>query len=271
MMICKTDEQVELMRKSARLVSKTLTEVAKILRPGKDTLSIDKMIGEFIRDHKAIPSFLNYQGSYPFNSCISVNDVVVHGFPNKKELNEGDIVSVDIGVILNDWHGDHAYTFAIGDPGAEVMQLIQVTKESLYKGIEKAIVGNRVGDIGFAIQEHTEKKHGYGVVRDLVGHGLGRNMHEGPQVPNYGKRGSGSKLKDGLVLAIEPMINLGTKEVYTDKDGWTVRTKDGKASVHFEHDVCVRKTKADILSDYSIIEKAEEENSNLYTMADQVK
>ena len=271
MMIYKTDEQVELMRKSARLVSKTLAEVAKILKPGIDTLSIDKMIGQFIRDHKAIPSFLKYQGSYPFNSCISVNDVVVHGFPTKKELQEGDIVSVDIGVILNDWHGDHAYTFAIGDPGPETMQLIQVTKESLYKGIEKAVAGNRVGDIGFAIWEHTEKKYGYGVVRDLVGHGLGRNMHEAPQVPNYGKRGSGSKLKEGLTLAIEPMINMGTREVFTDKDGWTVRTKDGKPSVHFEHDVCVRKGKADILSDYSIIEKVEEENENLFTMADQVK
>lgn len=264
-MICKTDEQVELMRKSARLVSKTLAEVAKILRPGMDTLSIDKLIGDFIRDHKAIPSFLNYQGSYPFNSCISVNDVVVHGFPNKNELKEGDIVSVDVGVILNEWHGDHAYTFAIGDPGKDVMKLIKVTKESLYKGIEKAIAGNRVGDIGFAIQEHTERKHGYGVVRDLVGHGLGRSMHEAPQVPNYGKRGSGSKLKDGLVLAIEPMINMGTREVFTDKDGWTVRTRDGKPSVHFEHDVCVRKTKADILSDYSIIEKEEKANANLFT------
>lgn len=271
MMTYKTDEQVELMRKSARLVSKTLAEVAKILRPGIETLSIDKMIGQFIKDHKGVPSFLNYQGSYPFNSCISVNDVVVHGFPTRNELKEGDIVSVDIGVILNDWHGDHAYTFAIGDPGPGIMQLIQVTKESLYKGIEKAVAGNRVGDIGFAIWEHTEKMHGYGVVRDLVGHGLGRNMHEAPQVPNYGKRGTGSKLKEGLTLAIEPMINMGTKEVFTEKDGWTVRTKDGKPSVHFEHDVCVRKGKADILSDYSIIEKVEEENANLFTLADQVK
>jgi methionyl aminopeptidase len=166
---------------------------------------------------------------------------------------------------LNEWHGDHAYTFAIGDPGEDVMKLIRVTKESLYKGIEKAVIGNYVGDIGWAIQEHTEKKHGYGVVRDLVGHGLGRQMHEDPQVPNYGKRGTGKKLKDGLVLAIEPMINMGTREVKTDSDGWTVRTKDGKPSVHFEHDVCVRKNKADILSDYSIIEKAERANPNLFT------
>ncbi|HMK26108.1 MAG TPA: type I methionyl aminopeptidase [Chitinophagaceae bacterium] len=262
MMIAKTNAEVELMRQSALLVSKTLSEVAKLLKPGITTLSIDKMIGSFIHDHHGIPSFLNYRG-YPFNSCISVNDVVVHGFPGKNELKEGDIVSIDIGIILNDWHGDHAYTFAIGDPGEEVLRLIKVTKGSLYKGIEKAVAGNRVGDIAFAIQEYTERDHGYGVVRELVGHGLGKNMHEDPQVPNYGKRGSGPKLKEGLVLAIEPMINLGKRDVYTEEDGWTVRTKDGKPSVHFEHDVCVRKIKADILSDYSIIEKAEKQNSNL--------
>jgi methionyl aminopeptidase len=266
MMIYKTNEQIELMRRSALLVSKTLTEIAKILRPGMTTLSIDKTIGEFVRDHHAVPSFLNYKG-YPYNSCLSVNDVVVHGFPGKNELKEGDIISVDIGVILNEWHGDHAYTFAIGDPGAEVIKLIQVTKQSLYKGIEKAVAGNRVGDIAFAIQEHTERKHGYGVVRELVGHGLGKSMHEDPQVPNYGKRGTLSKLKEGLVLAIEPMINLGKKDVFTEADGWTVRTKDGKPSVHFEHDVCIRKDKADILSDYSIIEKAEAANPNLFTHA----
>jgi methionyl aminopeptidase len=264
MMIYKTEEQIEMMRKSALLVSKTLTEVAGMLRAGITTLSIDKMIGEFIRDHHAVPSFLNYKG-YPYNSCFSVNDVVVHGFPGKDELKEGDIISVDIGVILNEWHGDHAYTFAIGDPGDAVLQLIRVTKESLYKGIEKAVAGNRIGDIAFAIQEHTEKKHGYGVVRELVGHGLGRSMHEDPQVPNYGKRGTREKLKEGLVLAIEPMINLGKKDVFTEQDGWTVRTKDGKPSVHFEHDVCVKKGKADILSNYATIEKAELANPNLYT------
>jgi len=265
MIIYKTNEEVEQMRKSALLVSKTLAEVAKMLGPGITTLAIDEFIGNFVRDHKAVPSFFDYRG-YPYNSCLSVNDVVVHGFPNKKELREGDIISVDIGVILNEWHGDHAYTFAIGDPGPEVAQLIRVTKESLYKGIEKAIAGNRVGDISFAIQEHTEKKYGYGVVRELVGHGLGKSMHEDPQVPNYGRRGSGTKLKEGIVLAIEPMINLGTKDVYTEDDGWTVRTKDGKVSVHFEHDVCVRKNKADILSDYSIIEAAEKANKNLFTV-----
>jgi methionyl aminopeptidase len=264
MMILKTNEQVECMRQSALLVSKTLAEVARDLRPGITTQSIDKKIGQFVLDHKAVPSFLHYRG-YPFNSCISVNDVVVHGFPGPEELREGDIVSIDIGVILNGWHGDHAYTFAIGEPADEVKQLIRVTKESLYKGIEKAVAGNRVGDIAFAIQDYTERKHGYGVVRELVGHGLGRNLHEDPQVPNYGKRGSGQKLKEGLVLAIEPMINLGKKEVYTEADGWTVRTKDGKPSAHFEHDVCIRKGRADILSEYSIIEKAEEMNPNLYT------
>ncbi len=263
MIIYKTEEQVELMRKSALLVSRTLAEVAKILRPGITTAELDVLIGQMIRDNNAIPSFLNYNG-YPYNSCISVNDVVVHGFPKKDTLNEGDIVSVDVGVILNGWHGDHAYTFAIGNPGEEVVKLIAVTKESLYKGIEKAIAGNRTGDIAFAIQEHTEKKHGYGVVRELVGHGLGRSLHEDPQVPNYGKRGSGTKLKEGMVLAIEPMINLGTKEVYTESDGWTVRTKDGKASVHFEHDVAVGKNKASILSDYSIIEEAERLNLHLF-------
>jgi methionyl aminopeptidase len=262
MIIYKTNDEVELMRESALLVSKTLTEVAKILRPGITTLSIDKLIGEFVKDHQAVPSFLNYKG-YPFNSCTSVNDVVVHGFPDKNELKEGNIISVDIGVILNGWHGDHAYTFAIGEQKDEVMQLIKVTKESLYKGIEKAIEGNRIGDIAFAIQEHTEKKNGYGVVRELVGHGLGRSLHEDPQMPNYGKRGSGPKLKEGLVLAIEPMINLGKRNVYTEEDGWTIRTTDHKPSVHFEHDVCVRKRKADILSDYSIIEAAERGNKNL--------
>ena len=263
MVLYKSTEQVEMMRQSALLVSKTLTEVAGILKPGITSLSIDKMIGEFIQDHQAIPSFLNYHG-YPFNSCISMNDIVVHGFPGNNTLKEGDIISIDIGVILNGWHGDHAYTFAIGDPGAETSQLVSVTKESLYKGIEKAVAGNRIGDIAFAIQEHSEKKYGYGVVRELVGHGLGRSLHEDPQVPNYGKRGSGLKLREGLVLAIEPMINLGKRDVYTEADGWTVRTKDGKPSVHFEHDVCVRKGKADILSDYSIIERAEAVNPNLY-------
>lgn len=264
MIICKTEAEVALMKESALLVSKTLTEVAKVLKPGMTTMQIDTLCATFVRDHKAIPSFLNYRG-YPFNICASVNDVVVHGFPNNEALKEGEIVSIDMGVILNGWHGDHAYTFVLGEASSEVLQLVKVTKESLYKGIEKAIVGNRIGDIAFAIQEHTEKKHGYGVVRELVGHGIGRNMHEDPQVPNYGKRGTLQKLKENMVLAIEPMINMGTKDVYTEDDGWTVRTRDGKPSVHFEHDVCVKKNKALILSDYSIIEAAEKLNPNLNT------
>ena len=259
----KTNEEVEMMRKSALLVSKTLSEVAAVLKPGINTIYLDEMIGEIIKDHHAVPSFLNYNG-YPFNSCISVNDVVVHGFPNKKELKDGDIVSVDIGVILNGWHGDHAYTFAIGDPGIEIAQLIRVTKESLYKGIEKAVAGGYTGDISSAIQQYTEVEHGYGVVRELVGHGLGRDLHEDPQVPNFGRRGTGKKMKEGMVLAIEPMINMGTKDIFTEDDGWTVRTRDGKPSAHFEHDVCVRKKKADILSDYRPIEAAENANPNLF-------
>lgn len=263
MIYYKNAQEIELMRESALLVSKSLTEVAKILKSGITTLSIDKLIGEFINDNNAIPSFLNYNG-YPFNSCISVNDVVVHGFPNTEELKEGDIISVDVGVIKAGWHGDHAYTFMIGKPADDIIQLVKVTKESLYKGIEKAIAGNRLGDISFAIQEHTEKKHKYGVVRELVGHGLGKQLHEDPQVPNYGRRGTGPVLKEGLVLAIEPMINMGKKDVFTESDGWTVRTTDGKPSVHFEHDVCVKKGEADILSNYSIIEAAEKANTNLF-------
>jgi len=258
----KTDAEIALMKQAALLVSQTLTEVAKVLKAGMTTMQIDSLCATFIKDHKAIPSFYKY-GGYPHNICASVNDVVVHGFPNNVALEEGDIVSIDFGVILNGWHGDHAYTFVIGETTDEIKQLVRVTKESLYKGIEKAIINNRIGDVSFAIQEHTERKHGYGVVRELVGHGLGKSLHEDPQVPNYGMRGNGMKMKENLVLAIEPMINLGTKDVFTDKDGWTVRTKDGKPSVHFEHDVCVKRNKALILSDYSIIEAAEQANKNL--------
>jgi len=262
MIIIKTEAEIAMMRESATLVSKTLTEVAKVLKSGMTTFQIDKLCADFVRAHKAIPSFLNYRG-YPHNICASVNDVVVHGFPNNEPLKEGDVVTIDMGVILNGWHGDHAYTFIIGEVSEEVLKLVRVTKESLYRGIEKAITGNRVGDISHAIQDYTEKKNGYGVVRELVGHGLGRSLHEDPQVPNYGKRGDGKKLKDNMVLAIEPMINMGTKDVYTEDDGWTVRTRDGKPSVHFEHDVCIKKNKALILSDYSIIEAAEKNNPNL--------
>jgi methionyl aminopeptidase len=261
-MYTKTDEQVALMKEAALLVSMTLTEVAKVLKPGMTTLDIDKLCMEFVKDHQGTLSFYNYHG-YPHNICASVNDVVVHGFPNSTPLKDGDIISIDCGVILNGWHGDHAYTFILGAADPAAIELVKVTKESLYKGIEKAIVNNRVGDISYAIQEHTEKKHGYGVVRELVGHGLGKELHEDPQVPNYGKRGTGLKMKENLVLAIEPMINMGTHKVFTDEDGWTVKTQDGKVSVHFEHDVCVKAGKALILSDFSIIEAAEKANQNL--------
>ena len=261
MIYTKTEEQVGFMKEAAMLVSKTLTEVAKVLKPGMTTLDIDKLCMEFAKDHKGTLSFYNYHG-YPHNICASVNDVVVHGFPNTAALKDGDIVSIDFGVILNGWHGDHAYTFILGEADPAAIELVKVTKESLYKGIEKAIVNNRVGDIGFAIQEYTER-HGYGVVRELVGHGLGTALHEDPQVPNYGKRGTGLKMKENLVLAIEPMINMGTHKVFTEDDGWTVKTQDGKVSVHFEHDVCVKAGKALILSDFSIIEAAEKANINL--------
>ena len=262
MIFYKTNAEVDLMKAAALLVSNTLAEVALVLKPGVTTLQIDKLCAEIVQDHKAKTSFLNYHG-YPHNICASINDVVVHGFPNNVAIKDGDIVSIDLGVILNGWHGDHAYTFAVGEVSDSVKHLIQITKESLYKGIEKAIVNNRIGDISYAIQEHTEFKNKFGVVRELVGHGLGKELHEDPQVPNYGKRGSGTKLKENLVIAIEPMINMGTKDVFTDEDGWTVRTKDGKPSVHFEHDVCIKKDKALILSDFSVIETAERKNSNL--------
>jgi methionyl aminopeptidase len=262
----KTREEIELMRHSNSLVSQCHAELAKMLKPGITTISLNGFIEKFIRDNSGVPSFLNYKVGdlrFPFSACISVNDAVVHGFPNNRELKDGDIVSIDIGVFKNGFHGDSAYTFAIGDPGPQVMQLLKITKESLYKGVEKAVFGCRVGDISWAIQDHSERKHGYGVVRDLVGHGVGRNLHEDPQVPNFGKRGNGSKLNPGVTLAIEPMINMGTRDVYHEKDGWTVRTKDGKPSAHYEHSVCVQKGKADILSNFADIEAAERANPNL--------
>lgn len=265
-MAYRTNEEIEIHRHSALMVSATLTEVAKILKPGIRTIDIDKMAETFIRDHGGVPSFKNYgdpSNPFPYSLCISVNEVVVHGFPSEYELKDGDIISVDCGFYKNGFHGDHAYTFAIGEVKQEVLDLIRVTKESLYLGIEQAITGNRTGDIAFAIENHTNKKHGYGVVRELVGHGVGREMHEDPQVPNYGKRGSGKRLQENQVLAIEPMINLGTRHIYTADDGWTIVTEDGLPSVHFEHDVCVRKGKPDILSDYGPIEKAEKANPNL--------
>ena len=259
----KTPKQIELMRESCLMVGKTHAAIVPFLKPGVTTKHINKLIHEFILDNGAVPSFLNYHG-YPFASCISVNEAVVHGFPTDKEMVEGDIVSIDIGVYKNGFHGDSAYTYGIGEISAAHRQLLRVTKESLYLGIDKARVNNRIGDIGNAIQEHTEKKYGYGVVRDLVGHGLGANMHEDPQVPNYGKKGSGPKMKEGLVIAIEPMINLGVKDVLFLEDGWTVVTKDRKASAHFEHDVHITKAGPDILSSFEEIEAAEQKNANLF-------
>ncbi|WP_317125883.1 type I methionyl aminopeptidase [Deminuibacter soli] len=264
MIIYKTEPEIAIMKENATLVSQMLAEVAKVLKPGMTTLQIDELCKTFIADHKGIPTFYGYSG-YPYNICASVNDVVVHGFPNHKPLQDGDVISIDLGITRNGFVGEHAYTFIMGEVSPEVLQLVKVTKESLYKGIEKATAGHRIGDIAYAIQEHTERKYGYGVVRELVGHGLGRRMHEDPQVPNYGKRGTGPKLNENVVLAIEPMINLGKKEIYTEDDGWTIRTADGKPSAHFEHDVCVKKGKALILSDYSIIEAAEKTNANLNT------
>ncbi|PWV50474.1 methionine aminopeptidase type I [Chitinophaga sp. S165] len=258
----KTKEEIELMRKSALLVSATLEEVAKNLKPGMSTLDIDAIVEKFIVANGAVPSFKNYRG-FPKSCCISVNAEVVHGIPNAYVLQDGDIVSVDVGVLLNGYHGDSAYTFAIGNVKPEVLELMKATKTALYKGIEKAIAGNRIGDIAHAIQDYTEKQRGYGVVRELVGHGLGRNLHEDPQVPNYGKRGSGPIMKEGLVIAIEPMVNLGVKEVEYMEDGWTVITRDEKPSVHFEHNVAVMNGKPDILSSFEGIEKAERENPAL--------
>ncbi|HRP32417.1 MAG TPA: type I methionyl aminopeptidase [Agriterribacter sp.] len=262
MVYYKTNDEIELIRKSCLLVSATLAEVANFLKPGVTTLQTDALAEKYIRDNGGVPSFKNYKG-FPFTCCISVNDAVVHGFPNNEVIKEGDIVSVDVGVFMNGFHGDSAYTFAVGTLTDDVRQLLRVTKTSLYKGVEKAIVGNRVGDISFAVQEYTERKFGYGVVRELVGHGLGRQLHEDPQVPNYGKRGSGLKLREGLVIAIEPMINMGKKDVYYDEDGWTVKTKDGKPAAHYEHTICVQKNKPDILSSFAGIEANEKANPHL--------
>lgn len=258
----KTKAEIELLRESSLLVSKALAEVAKVIKAGMSTIEVDRIAEEFIRDNGATPSFKGYQ-NFPFACCISVNDAVVHGFPTDDPLRESDIVTVDVGVYKNHFHGDSAYTFAIGEISSEVQRLLAVTKESLLKGIQKATHGNRIGDIAYAIQNFTEREHGYGVVRELVGHGIGRHLHEEPQVPNYGKRGTGAKLKEGMVIAIEPMINMGTKNVYHDKDGWTIRTEDGKPAAHFEHTICIQRGKADILSSFTEIEKAERNNPNL--------
>ncbi len=252
MVTFKTEEEVELLRQSNLLVSKTHAVIASLMKPGVTTREIDEKAEEFIRDNNGSPGFKGYQG-FPNALCISVNNQVVHGIPSGYVLKEGDIVSVDGGVYKNGFHGDSAYTFAVGEIAPEVKKLLQVTKESLYLGIEKAIAGNRLGDIGHAVQAHAEK-NGFSVVREMVGHGIGRNLHESPEVPNYGRRGSGMKLKNGLVIAIEPMINLGKRFIIQEDDGWTIRTSDGKASAHFEHSVVIRPGKADILSDFTLIE-----------------
>ena len=254
MIYLKTQEEVELLRENNLLVSATLAEVGKHIKPGVTTLELDRIAEEFIRSHGAVPGFLGY-GDFPNTLCVSVNENVVHGIPSSYALREGDIVSVDCGTILKGFYGDSAYTFGVGEIAPEVEQLLKVTKESLYRGVEKAVAGNRVGDISAAVQQYAES-FGYGVVRELVGHGLGRNMHESPEVPNYGRRGTGPLLKEGMVICIEPMINMGSKNVVFERDGWTVRTKDRKPSAHFEFAVAIRNGEADVLTDFGIIEEA---------------
>lgn len=254
MIIQKTREEIELMRESALLVSKTLGMIASEIKPGVTTLDLDRLAEEFIRDHDALPGFKGLYGC-PSTLLTSVNEQVVHGLPTSRPIEEGDVVSVDCGTFKNGYYGDHAYTFEIGDVAPETKKLLQITKESLYVGIREFKAGNRVEDIGSAIQRYTEAE-GYGVVRELVGHGLGTKMHEEPNVPNYGKRGRGKLFVEGMVIAIEPMINLGTKNIRTLKDGWTIVTRDGKPSAHFEHDVALIDGKPELLSTFAYVYKA---------------
>lgn len=249
----RSEEEIELIRESSLLVGKTLAEVAKHIEPGISTLELDAIAEKFIESNDAKPGFKGYNG-FPNSLCTSVNEEVVHGMPTDTPLKEGDIVSVDCGVYKNGYWGDSAFTFCVGEVDEEVKKLLKVTRESLNLAIEVAISGNRIGDIGFAVQSYTES-FGYGVVRELVGHGLGENLHEAPEVPNYGRKGNGPLLKEGMVLAIEPMINLGTKSVRQKKDGWTIVTADGKPSAHFEHDIVIRKGKAEVLSTFDYIEE----------------
>ncbi len=253
MLVYKSEEEIEIVRRNNLLVSKTLAEIAKLIKPGVTTLELDKRAEEFIRDNGAVPGFLGY-GGFPNSLCTSVNDQVVHGIPSDYVLKDGDIISVDCGTYMEGYYGDTAYTFPVGEVSEEVMNLLRTTKESLFKGIENAIEGKRVGDIGNAVQTHAENA-GYSVVREMVGHGLGKNMHEAPEVPNYGKKGRGVLLKKGLVLCIEPMINMGGKLIKQDNDGWTIRTTDGKPSAHYELAVVVDKGKAEILSTFDYIEE----------------
>jgi methionyl aminopeptidase len=251
MIIQKTREEIELMRESALVVSKTLGMLASEIKPGVTTLYLDKLAEEFIREQGAIPGFLGLY-DFPNTLCVSPNAQVVHGIPNNTPLQEGDIISVDCGAIKNDFYGDHAYSFPVGEVSIEVKKLLQVTKESLYVGIREFKLGNRVGDVGHAIQQFTEA-HGYGVVRELVGHGLGKKMHEDPEMPNYGRRGRGKKFIEGMVVAIEPMTNMGTKDIKHLRDGWTILTRDGKPSAHFEHDVALVNGKPELLSTFKYI------------------
>ncbi len=254
MIFLKSDDEIELLRESNQIVAKTLAEVAKLIQPGVTTAQLDKIAEEFIRDNGGVPGFLGYHG-YPNTLCTSVNEQVVHGIPSDKIiLQEGDIVSVDCGVFKNDFHGDSAYTFCVGEVKPEIVALLRTTKESLYKGIENAIEGKRLGDLGNAIQTYCEER-GYSVVREMIGHGVGRKLHEAPEVPNYGKKGNGIMLKSGMTIAIEPMINMGSRNLVFEKDGWTTRTVDRKPSAHFEHSVVVRRGKADILSTFEYIEQ----------------
>ncbi len=252
MIVLKTKEEIKLIKESSLLVGKTLGEVAKHIKPGIKTIELDKIAEDYIRSQHAEPAFLGYNG-YPATLCISINEQVVHGIPGNYVIKDGDVVSVDCGVIKNGWVGDSAYTFAVGNVKPEILQLLKVTKESLYKGIEAAKSGRRVGDIGSTIQDYVEK-HGFSVVRELVGHGIGRQLHERPEVPNYGKRGSGTKLTEGMVICIEPMINLGKRNVIQSNDGWTVSTSDKLPSAHFEHQIAITNEQAEILSTFEFIE-----------------
>ena len=257
----KSKEEIELIRQSALLVSKTLGLMAELIQPGVTPLELDKKAEEFIRDHGGVPGFLGLY-DYPNTIITSVNEQVVHGIPTDRPLENGDVVGLDCGVLMNGYYGDHAYTFAVGEIPDDVVQLLRVTKKSLYLGIEQAVAGNRIGDISHAIQHYTES-FGYGVVRELVGHGLGKKMHESPEVPNYGKRGRGPKLKEGVVIAIEPMINMGTRRVTQLSDGWTIVTADKRPSAHFEHNVAVVDGKPEILSTFDYVEEVLKKNESL--------
>ncbi len=249
----KSNEEIGLIKESADILGRAHGEIAKLIQPGISTNKLDKLAEEFIKDNGGVPSFKNYNG-FPYTLCVSPNEQVVHGFPGDTELKDGDVLSIDCGVFYKGFHSDSAYTYAVGNVKEEVLKLLKVTKESLYKGIEKAVVGNRTGDIGFAIQ-HFVEGHGYTVVRELVGHGVGESLHEGPEVPNYGKRGRGAKLKEGMVIAIEPMINLGKKDIVQENDGWTIRTKDRAASAHYEHTVAITNKGVEVLTTHKYIEE----------------